>query len=79
MRPLGVLQVFELNMWKAWGAVAIAVASFSLSLYIISICPAPLLPFAWAFSGTALTGVRQHALWGCTGHVPAHAGHLEGT
>lgn len=58
MEPLCAPQVFELNMWKAWGAVAIAVASFSLSLYIISICPAPLLPFAWAFAGTAMTGVR---------------------
>ena len=52
------LQVFDLNMWKAWSAVAIAVTSFAVSLYIISVCPAPLLPLAWALSGTAMTGVR---------------------
>ncbi len=46
-------------MWKAWSAVFIAVASFAASLYLISICPAPLLPFAWALSGTALTGVSN--------------------
>ena len=57
-------------MWKAWGAVAIAVSSFALSLYIISICPAPLLPFAWAFSGTALTGVSSTP-------GPVHAEHSE--
>jgi omega-6 fatty acid desaturase (delta-12 desaturase) len=50
-------KVFELNMWKAWGAVAVAVSSFAASLYLISICPAPLLPLAWALSGTAFTGV----------------------
>jgi hypothetical protein len=57
------VQVFELNMWKAWGAVATAVASFAASLYLISICPAPLLPFAWALSGTAFTGVSGPHLW----------------
>jgi len=51
-------EVFEINPWKSWSGVAIAVASFSFSLYLISICPAPLLPLAWAFSGTAFTGVR---------------------
>lgn len=52
-------QVFELNMWKAWSAVFVAVTSFAASLYLISICPAPLLPFAWALSGTAMTGVSR--------------------
>ena len=59
--------VFELNPFKAWGAVAVAIASFSLSLYLISVCPWPLLPFAWAFSGTALTGVSLRAPRACVG------------
>lgn len=46
-------------MWRAWGAVATAIASFAASLYLISVCPWPLLPFAWALSGTALTGVSD--------------------
>ena len=50
-------------MWKAWGAVAVAVSSFALSLYLISVCPWPLLPFAWAFAGTAMTGVRRAKHW----------------
>lgn len=62
------LQVFELNMWKAWSAVFIAVASFAASLYLISICPAPLLPLAWALSGTAMTGVSR-CLAGCSSRL----------
>ena len=51
------MQVFELNMWRAWGAVATTVASVSLSVYLIAISPWYLLPLAWAFAGTAWTGV----------------------
>lgn len=51
-------QVFELNMWRAWGAVATTVASVALSVYLIAISPWYLLPLAWAFAGTAWTGVR---------------------
>ena len=54
-----VQQVFELNMMRAWGAVATTVASVSLSIYLISISPWYLLPLAWAFAGTAWTGVRR--------------------
>ncbi len=50
--------MFELNMWRAWGAVATTVASVSLSVYLIAISPWYLLPLAWAFAGTAWTGVR---------------------
>ena len=45
-------------MWRAWGAVATTVASVSLSVYLIAISPWYLLPLAWAFAGTAWTGVR---------------------
>ena len=58
-------QVFELNMWRAWGAVATTVASVALSVYLIAISPWYLLPLAWAFAGTAWTGVRLRLGTGC--------------
>lgn len=58
-------QVFELNMWRAWGAVATTVASVALSVYLIAISPWYLLPLAWAFAGTAWTGVRLRLGPGC--------------
>ncbi len=57
--------MFELNMWRAWGAVATTVASVSLSVYLISISPWYLLPLAWAFAGTAWTGVRRRRAKRC--------------
>ena len=51
------LQVFEINPLRAWGAVATTVVSVALSIYLISISPPYLLPLAWAFAGTAWTGV----------------------
>ena len=45
-------------MWRAWGAVATTAASVALSVYLIAISPWYLLPLAWAFAGTAWTGVR---------------------
>jgi omega-6 fatty acid desaturase (delta-12 desaturase) len=49
--------VFELNPLKAWGAVVTSLVSMSASLYLISISPWYLLPFAWFIAGTAFTGV----------------------
>lgn len=49
-------EVFQLNMAKAWGAVLTTLASVSASLYLISISPWYLLPFAWFIAGTAFTG-----------------------
>lgn len=74
-------EVFEFNMWKAWGAVFVAVASMAASEYLISVAPWPLLPFAWALAGTAFTGVSSAGrlcalaglfLWACAlgGHEP---------
>lgn len=51
------VQVFELNPVKAWSAVFITLASVAASLYLISVSPWYLLPFAWALAGTAFTGV----------------------
>jgi hypothetical protein len=53
------IQVFELNPWRAWGAVVTSILSFALAEYLISISPWYLLPFAWAFAGTAFTGVSE--------------------
>lgn len=49
-------EVFELNHAKAWSAVVISIASVAASMYLISIAPWYMLPFAWALSGTAATG-----------------------
>lgn len=50
-------EVFEINPWRAWSAVGITLVSAAVSLYLISISPWYLLPFAWALAGTAFTGV----------------------
>ncbi|KAK9812776.1 hypothetical protein WJX72_003473 [[Myrmecia] bisecta] len=49
-------EVFQLNPWKAWGAVATTLVSAALSVYLIAVAPWYLLPLAWAFAGTAWTG-----------------------
>jgi hypothetical protein len=53
-----LLQVFQFDMVKAWGAVVTTLVSVSASLYLISVSPWYLLPFAWFIAGTAFTGVR---------------------
>eukprot|EP00899_Mesostigma_viride_P020694 jgi/Mesvir1/28626/Mv04496-RA.2 len=50
-------EVFELNEGKAWFQVALTLASSALGLYAISQSPWYLLPLAWAFTGTAFTGL----------------------
>jgi hypothetical protein len=62
-----MLQVFQVNMVKAWGAVLTTLVSVSASLYLISVSPLYLLPFAWFIAGTAFTGVRGNGptLWCC--------------
>ncbi|GIL92555.1 hypothetical protein Vretimale_18971 [Volvox reticuliferus] len=49
-------EVFELDHGKAWRAVLISITAMAASLYLISISPWYLLPFAWALAGTAFTG-----------------------
>lgn len=67
-----VQQVFEINPLRAWGAVATTVISVALSVYLISISPTYLLPLAWAFAGTAWTGVSCSlcCLVACLSDVP---------
>lgn len=42
---------------KAWKSVLVSVASYSLGLVMIAKAPWYLLPLAWAWTGTAITGV----------------------
>eukprot|EP01018_Ginkgo_biloba_P035358 Gb_08625 [translate_table: standard] len=49
-------EVFKIDDIKAWKSVAISVAAYSLGLYLIAKAPWYLLPLAWAWTGTAVTG-----------------------
>ena len=53
-----VLQVFEIDDVKAWKSVLISVTSYALGLFMIAKAPWYLLPLAWAWTGTAVTGVN---------------------
>lgn len=50
-------KVFEIDEVKAWKTVLISVTSYALGLFMISKAPWYLLPLAWAWTGTAETGV----------------------
>lgn len=63
-----LVQVFEINPLKAWSAIAITLSSVAASLYLISVSPWYLLPFAWFIAGTAFTGVSVCVCWGETLH-----------
>ncbi|CAO2822512.1 unnamed protein product [Amaranthus hypochondriacus] len=49
-------KVFEINEMKAWGSVLISMTSYALGIFMISKAPWYLLPLAWAWTGTAVTG-----------------------
>ncbi|EES15058.1 omega-6 fatty acid desaturase, chloroplastic [Sorghum bicolor] len=49
-------EVFEINDVKAWTSVLISVTSYALGLFFIAKSPWYLLPLAWAWTGTAVTG-----------------------
>ncbi|KAJ7552407.1 hypothetical protein O6H91_06G054400 [Diphasiastrum complanatum] len=49
-------EVFEINDFKAWRNVVISVTSYALGLFMIAKAPWYLLPLAWAWTGTAITG-----------------------
>lgn len=53
--------MFDINPIKAWSAVGITLCSVAASLYLISVSPWYLLPFAWFIAGTAFTGVSGWA------------------
>lgn len=54
-----LLKVFEIDDMKAWRSVLISVTSYALGLFMISKVPWYLLPLAWAWTGTAVTGVSS--------------------
>ncbi|WRX32336.1 Fatty acid desaturase domain - like 7 [Theobroma cacao] len=49
-------KVFEIDDVKAWTSVLISVTSYALGIFMISKAPWYLLPLAWAWTGTAITG-----------------------
>lgn len=49
-------KVFEIDDMKAWKSVLISITSYALGLFLISKSPWYLLPLAWAWTGTAVTG-----------------------
>ncbi|MDX2098601.1 MAG: fatty acid desaturase [Leptolyngbyaceae cyanobacterium bins.59] len=49
-------ECFQKNSFKAWSAVVINIAAVGLGYVWIAFSPWFLLPFAWLFTGTALTG-----------------------
>ncbi|XXG58867.1 hypothetical protein AAC387_Pa04g1062 [Persea americana] len=49
-------KVFEIDDVKAWKLVLISVTSYALGIFMISKAPWNLLPLAWAWTGTAVTG-----------------------
>lgn len=49
-------EVFEINDLKAFKTVCISVVSYFLGLFMIAKAPWYLLPLAWAWTGTAVTG-----------------------
>ena len=59
LRKFGYCQVFEINDIKAWTSVLISVTSYALGLFFIAKSPWYLLPLAWAWTGTAVTGVSS--------------------
>jgi len=50
-------EVFHKDMAKAWQSVAVTAASVTLSIVLIHYSPWFLLPLAWAYAGTAWTGL----------------------
>ncbi|MEO0355988.1 MAG: fatty acid desaturase, partial [Cyanobacteria bacterium P01_A01_bin.3] len=49
-------EVFEKNSFKAWRSVAVTIAASIIGYAAIAFSPWYLLPLAWFFTGTALTG-----------------------
>ena len=59
-------EVFEINNTRGWLTCLTSLITFPLSLYLVHISPAALLPVAWAIAGTAFTG------WFVIGHDCGH-------
>lgn len=59
-------EVFEINNARGWLTCLTSLITFPLSLYLVHITPAALLPISWAIAGTAFTG------WFVIGHDCGH-------
>jgi acyl-lipid omega-6 desaturase (Delta-12 desaturase) len=59
-------ECFQKNRVKAWMAVLMSVVTVAVGMAAIAYSPWFLLPFAWAFTGTAATG------WFVIGHDSGH-------
>ncbi|MDX2254354.1 MAG: fatty acid desaturase [Pseudanabaenaceae cyanobacterium bins.39] len=59
-------EYFEKNNFKAWSGVILSLVAAALGYASIAFSPWYLLPFAWIFTGTALTG------WFVIGHDCGH-------
>ncbi|KAK9706296.1 hypothetical protein RND81_07G115200 [Saponaria officinalis] len=49
-------KVFEIDDMKAWGSILTSLTSYTLGIFMIAKAPWYLLPLAWAWTGTAVTG-----------------------
>ncbi|XP_020692677.1 omega-6 fatty acid desaturase, chloroplastic isoform X1 [Dendrobium catenatum] len=49
-------KVFEIDDVKAWRSVLVSFVSYALGIWMITKAPWYLLPLAWAWTGTAVTG-----------------------
>ena len=61
--------MFEIDDMKAWKSVLISVSSYALGLFMITKAPWYLLPLAWAWTGTAVTGVSSACAFSLVGAV----------
>jgi omega-6 fatty acid desaturase (delta-12 desaturase) len=59
-------EVFQQDRRKAWSQVAISIVTLAIGYAAIAIAPWYLLPIAWIFTGTAITG------WFVIGHDCGH-------
>lgn len=53
------LKVFEIDDIKAWKSILTSATSYALGIFLISKAPWYLLPLAWAWTATAVTGVSM--------------------
>ncbi|KAG6504782.1 hypothetical protein ZIOFF_037129 [Zingiber officinale] len=58
-------KLFEIDDMKPWRSVLISVTSYALGIFMIAKAPWYLLPLAWAWTGTAITGVGFFTCLAC--------------
>lgn len=63
------MKLFEIDDMKAWRSVLISVTSYALGIFMIAKAPWYLLPLAWAWTGTAVTGVGFFTCLACLSFI----------